>query len=85
MTNYVLHECCRCTLHCSKGSGAPSIAGPARYEMCEVNMVVQACCQPYHTAEELPQTAEVLMRARFSAYVKRDADFLVSACAPSGN
>lgn len=40
----------------------------------------QACCQAYHLAEKTPLEAEALMRARFSAYVKKDANFLVSSC-----
>ena len=41
-------------------------------------MTVQACCQPYHASEMVASEAEALMRARFSAYVKKDAKFLVS-------
>ena len=43
----------------------------------KVPVHLQACCQPYHAAERVPLTAEAVMRARFSAYVKQDADFLV--------
>ncbi len=41
-------------------------------------MDAQVCCQPYHAGDKTPVEAEALMRARFSAYVKKDADFLVS-------
>ncbi|WP_028973999.1 YchJ family protein [Spirochaeta cellobiosiphila] len=34
------------------------------------------CCSPYLTGEMLPPTAETLMRARYTAYVKHNIDFI---------
>lgn len=34
------------------------------------------CCQPFHTGEQVPASAEQLMRARYSAYALKLADFL---------
>ncbi|BDA45677.1 probable UPF0225 protein Spro_2712 at N-terminal half [Coccomyxa sp. Obi] len=39
------------------------------------------CCQPYHDGEEAP-TPEAVMRARFSAYVKKISDFIVATTHP---
>ncbi|CAL8470738.1 g10280 [Coccomyxa elongata] len=39
------------------------------------------CCQPYHDGEEVP-TPEAVMRARFSAYVKKFSDFIVATTHP---
>lgn len=42
---------------------------------------LQACCERYHDGE-LEPTAEAVMRARFSAYVKGDADYIVATTHP---
>ena len=34
------------------------------------------CCQPYHEKKENPDTAEKLMRARYSAFVKNEINFI---------
>lgn len=34
------------------------------------------CCLPLHRGERLPETAEQLMRARYSAYAVHDADYV---------
>lgn len=36
------------------------------------------CCGRYHSQEHTPATAEILMRSRFSAYARRDVDYLLS-------
>ncbi|WP_428738033.1 YchJ family protein [Sulfurimonas sp.] len=36
-----------------------------------------ACCEPIITKQKQPQNAEELMRSRYSAYVKADAEYLV--------
>ncbi len=42
--------------------------GPKPYEL---------CCQPLHSGEKLATTAVQLMRSRYSAFVVRDADYLL--------
>ena len=34
------------------------------------------CCEPFHTRQALPPTAEALMRSRYSAFVLGLADYL---------
>ncbi|BBZ66746.1 UPF0225 protein [Mycolicibacterium insubricum] len=34
------------------------------------------CCEPLHTGEHRAETAEALMRSRYSAYAAGDADYL---------
>ncbi|WP_043484862.1 YchJ family protein [Geothrix fermentans] len=36
------------------------------------------CCGPFHTGTALPETAEALMRSRFSAYALGKVDYLIS-------
>ncbi|PPT95250.1 YchJ family protein [Xanthomonas arboricola] len=40
------------------------------------------CCGPYHAGAAAPD-AETLMRARYSAYVRRDVAYLLSSWHPS--
>ena len=35
------------------------------------------CCEPFHTKQTLPATAELLMRSRYSAYALRLVDYLL--------
>jgi len=37
------------------------------------------CCAPFHRGETQPPTAEHLMRARYSAYVRGEVDFLLES------
>lgn len=41
------------------------------------------CCEPFLKKVEIPQTAEQLMRSRYSAYVTQNADYLVETTHPS--
>lgn len=41
-----------------------------------------ACCQPYHDGSNMPETAEQLMRSRYSAYAKALIDYLVASTLP---
>ena len=41
------------------------------------------CCAPFHQGKEWPETAESLMRSRYSAYVKCELGFLKESFAPS--
>ncbi len=36
------------------------------------------CCGPYHSGSKVPETAEQLMRSRFSAYALGKADYLIT-------
>lgn len=41
------------------------------------------CCQPFHTQQDTPHTAEQLMRSRYSAYVLGLIDYIVHTTVPS--
>lgn len=41
-----------------------------------------ACCQPFHLGKAKPETAEKLMRSRYSAYFFRLAGYLVATTHP---
>ncbi len=41
-----------------------------------------ACCQPIIAGKKAPETAEQLMRARYTAHVKVDVDFLYDSTHP---
>jgi SEC-C motif-containing protein len=36
------------------------------------------CCGPFHAGAAVPETAELLMRSRFSAYALGKADYLIA-------
>ncbi len=36
------------------------------------------CCGPFHAGTAVPETAELLMRSRFSAYALAKADYLIA-------
>lgn len=42
----------------------------------------EKCCQPFLSGTSLPETAEKLMRSRYSAYTKADVDYLRKTLAP---
>lgn len=50
---------------------------------CQSNKSYAACCQPFHTKQQLPATAEALMRSRYSAYALGDIDYIVETTASS--
>jgi SEC-C motif domain protein len=41
------------------------------------------CCGQYLNKECFPKTPEALMRSRYTAYVKRDFDYLQDTCLPA--
>ncbi len=45
---------------------------------CGSGKAYEACCGAYHAGEALPETAEQLMRSRYSAFVRGDADYLLA-------
>ncbi|MBE9028237.1 YchJ family protein [filamentous cyanobacterium LEGE 11480] len=44
---------------------------------CGSNKLYTECCEPYHTGVAVAPTAEALMRSRYSAFCKRDIDYIV--------
>ncbi|MFB2538679.1 MULTISPECIES: YchJ family protein [unclassified Acinetobacter] len=47
------------------------------------NIDYASCCQSFHTQHSTPQTAEQLMRSRYSAYVMGLIDYIVATTAPA--
>jgi SEC-C motif-containing protein len=45
---------------------------------CATEMSYAQCCEPFHNGTDFPRTAQTLMRSRYSAYVVKDADYLLS-------
>ena len=41
------------------------------------------CCKPFHTKAKFPQTAEELMRSRFSAFAIPNGEYLMETTLPS--
>ncbi|MCX8955908.1 YchJ family protein [Erwinia psidii] len=41
------------------------------------------CCQPCLSGKTLPSTPEVLMRSRYTAYAKKDTDYLMATWHPA--
>lgn len=41
------------------------------------------CCAPYHAGSKVAPTAEALMRSRYSAYVVKNASYVLSSWHPS--
>lgn len=50
---------------------------------CSSNKPYAECCKPYHQEEEIPTTAEELMRSRYSAYVVVNGEYLIKTTYPS--
>jgi SEC-C motif-containing protein len=49
---------------------------------CESKLTFDRCCEPYITGKKVPDTAERLMRSRFTAYALGRADYLAATTAP---
>lgn len=49
---------------------------------CGLSQNFEQCCEPIITGEKLAETAEQLMRARYSAYVEANTDFLHDSLHP---
>lgn len=45
---------------------------------CTSKRTFDKCCEPYLAGREVPETAEKLMRSRFSAYATRKVDYLLA-------
>ncbi|PJJ72135.1 SEC-C motif-containing protein [Diaminobutyricimonas aerilata] len=50
---------------------------------CLSGLPYDECCGPLHRAERRAGTAEQLMRSRYSAYVRREAEYLLDTWHPS--
>lgn len=50
---------------------------------CQSNQPYSLCCQPFHIGEQLPATAEQLMRSRYTAYTQVNIDYIVQTTVPS--
>ncbi|MCF7763679.1 MAG: SEC-C domain-containing protein [Verrucomicrobia bacterium] len=49
---------------------------------CKSRLTYGTCCMPLHHGKVKPETAEQLMRSRFSAYFFRQVDYLVNTTHP---
>ena len=49
---------------------------------CKSQLNYGICCKPYHNGKAKPETAEQLMRSRYSAYFFRKVDYLVETTHP---
>jgi SEC-C motif domain protein len=50
---------------------------------CGSGLAYPDCCDPFITGTELPETAAQLMRSRYSAYTRGDADYLRATWHPT--
>jgi SEC-C motif-containing protein len=50
---------------------------------CLSGLTYDACCEPLHAGTSSAQTAEQLMRSRYSAFAVGDADYLTATWHPS--
>lgn len=50
---------------------------------CQSGKPYAECCQPFHTHQALPHTAEQLMRSRYCAYTRVDIPYIVETTVPS--
>ncbi|MGR9046411.1 MAG: YchJ family protein [Gammaproteobacteria bacterium] len=46
--------------------------------LCGSGLPYRQCCAPYHTGDNIPDTAESLMRSRFTAFALHNAAYLLS-------
>lgn len=50
---------------------------------CQSNLEYVQCCQPLHSQQQFAQTAEQLMRSRYSAFVLQDIDYIIQTTVPA--
>ncbi|MDR3673070.1 MAG: YchJ family metal-binding protein [Holophaga sp.] len=48
---------------------------------CSSKLTYDRCCEPYLNGKKQPETAEILMRSRFTAYAMGKADYLAATTA----
>ena len=51
---------------------------------CGSNTTFEACCDLFISAKIVPDTAEKLMRSRYTAYTRADIDYIKKTMAPEG-
>ncbi|WP_153886323.1 YchJ family protein [Aliiglaciecola lipolytica] len=56
---------------------------PTNTCLCGSNIQFQHCCEPYLQQKQWPQTAEQLMRSRFSAYATQQYQYILDTYAQS--
>lgn len=49
---------------------------------CGSNVDLKSCCEPFLLGAAQPETAEKLMRSRYTAFVKADMDYIKKTLAP---
>jgi SEC-C motif-containing protein len=49
---------------------------------CTSGLPYRSCCAPYHRGEREADSAEILMRSRFSAFAKKEVDYLARTLHP---
>lgn len=52
---------------------------------CESGKSYSSCCEPFHKGKQLPNSAEKLMRSRYSAFAKGKVGYLVKTTHPKGS
>lgn len=50
---------------------------------CGLAASYQDCCEPHIRGTRLPKTAEALMRSRYSAFAKKEIDYILQTTLPS--
>ncbi|MCG5499769.1 YchJ family protein [Ectothiorhodospira lacustris] len=59
----------------------PRRGGPTHCP-CGSGLNREGCCGPFLDGESIPQTAEALMRSRYTAFVERHTDYLLDTWLP---
>lgn len=52
--------------------------------LCGSKKTYDQCCQPFHYKKNFPETPELLLRSRYSAYALALADYIVDTTDPTG-
>ena len=50
---------------------------------CDTKKPFSACCEPVLKGEKIPEYAADLMRARYTAFVRHDIDFIMNSLSPA--
>mmetsp|Transcript_41357 Transcript_41357/g.74371 ORF Transcript_41357/g.74371 Transcript_41357/m.74371 type:complete len:281 (-) Transcript_41357:156-998(-) len=50
---------------------------------CGTGLSYEACCEPYHYGDKVAETPETLMRSRYSAFAKRETNYINTTMHPS--
>lgn len=50
---------------------------------CQSGLAYKECCQPFHLKQQLPNTAEKLMRSRYTAYTLVNIPYVVETTVPT--